>query len=146
MISFDVVSLFTSIPLDTTKRITNELLTNDDSWQTRTNLDQDDILELLNLCLSTEFSFQNYYYRHISGTPIGSPLFSFLAKAVIQDLKKRSVTNNPDIKKWNRYVDDVLATKDKTDENLHCINNTLGHISQNTKAKQQQLKRKMPST
>ena len=30
MISFDVVSLFTSIPLDTTKRITNELLTNND--------------------------------------------------------------------------------------------------------------------
>ena len=31
MISFDVVSLFTSIPLDTAKRITNELLTNNDS-------------------------------------------------------------------------------------------------------------------
>ena len=28
MISFDVVSLFTSIPLDIAKRITNELLTN----------------------------------------------------------------------------------------------------------------------
>ena len=36
LISFEVVSLFTSIPLDTAKRITNELLTNDDSWQTRT--------------------------------------------------------------------------------------------------------------
>jgi hypothetical protein len=31
MISFDVVSLFTSIPLDTEKRITNELLTCDES-------------------------------------------------------------------------------------------------------------------
>ena len=61
MISFDVVSLFTSIPLDTEKRITNELLTYDESWQTRTKLDKHDILELLDLCLSTEFSFQNSY-------------------------------------------------------------------------------------
>ena len=130
MISFDVVSLFTSIPLDTAKRITNELLTNHDSWQTRTNLDKDDILELLNLCLSTEFSFQNSYYRQISGTPMGSPLSSFLAEAVMQDLEKRSVTHNPDIRTWNRYVDDVLATvkKDKTDDILHCINNTLENI------------------
>ena len=80
MISFDVVSLFTSIPLDTAKRITNELLTNNDSWHSRTILDKDYILELLNLCLSTEFSFQNSYYRQISGTPMGSPLSSFLAE------------------------------------------------------------------
>ena len=109
LISFDVVSLFTSIPLDTAKRITNELLTNDESSQTRTKLDKHDILELLDLCLSTEFSFQNCYYRQISGTPMGSPLSSFLAEAVMQDLETRSVTNNNDIKTWNRYVDDILA-------------------------------------
>jgi hypothetical protein len=62
MISSDVVSLFTSIPLDPAKRITNELLINDNSWQTRTGLDKNDILELLDLCLSNEFSFQNSYY------------------------------------------------------------------------------------
>ena len=61
---------------------------------------------------------------------MGSPLSSFLAEAVMQDLEKRSVTHNPDIKTWNRYVDDVLATvkKDKTDDILHCINNTLENI------------------
>ena len=130
MISFDVVSLFTSIPLDTEKRITNDLLTYDESWQTRTKLDKHDILELLDRCLSTEFSFQNYYYRQISGTPMGSPLSRFLAEAVMQDLEKRSVTNNNDIKTWNRHVDDVLATvkKDKTDDILHTINNTTENI------------------
>ena len=35
--------------------VTNELLTNDGSWQTRTKLDKHNILELLDLCLSTEF-------------------------------------------------------------------------------------------
>jgi hypothetical protein len=127
MISFDVVSLFTSIPLDTAKRITNELLTYGESWPTRTKLDKHDILELLELCLSTEFSFHNSYCRQISGTPMGSPLPSFLAEAVMQDLEKRSVTNNNDIKTWNRYVDDVLATvkKDKTDDILPTINNKI---------------------
>ena len=97
MISFDVHSLFTSIHLDTAKQITNDLLTNDCSWQTKTALDKDDILDLLDildLCLHTEFSFQNNYYRQISGTPMGSPLSSFLAEAVTQDLEKRSVTNS----------------------------------------------------
>ena len=130
MISFDVVSLFTSIPLDTAKQITNDLLTNDCSWQTKTALHKDDILDLLDLYLHTEFSFQNNYYRQISGTPMGSPLSSFLAEAVMQDLEKRSVTNNTNIRTWDRYVDDVLATvkKDKTEDILHTINNTTSNI------------------
>ena len=59
-----------------------------------------------------------------------SSLSSFLAEAVMQDLEKRSVTNNNDIKTWNRYVDDVLAAvkKDKTDDILHTINNTIENI------------------
>ena len=130
MISFDVVSLFTSIPLDTAKQITNDLLANDCSWQTKTALHNDDILDLLDLCLHTEFSFKNNYYRQISGTPMDSPLSSFLAEAAMQDLEKRSVTNNTNFKTWDRYVDDVLATvkKDKTEDILHPINNTTNNI------------------
>jgi hypothetical protein len=61
---------------------------------------------------------------------MGSPLSSFLiAEAVMQDLEKRSVTNNNNMKTWTcRYVDDILATvkKDKTNEILQTINNTTG--------------------
>jgi hypothetical protein len=38
---------------------------------------------------------------------MGSPLSSFLAEAVMQDLESKAVTNNDDIKTWDRYVDDV---------------------------------------
>ena len=57
---------------------------------------------------------------------MGSPLSSYLAEAVMQDLEKRSVTGKKDIKTWKRYVEDVLATvkKDKTDDILHSINTT----------------------
>ncbi len=61
---------------------------------------------------------------------MGSPLSSFLAEAVMQDLERRSVTNNNDIKTWDRYIDDVIATvkKDKTDDILQTINNTTKNI------------------
>jgi hypothetical protein len=41
----------------------------------------------------------------------------------MQDLESKAVTNNDDIKTWDRYVDDVLATvnKDKTDDILQTI-------------------------
>ena len=118
-----MLSLFTSIPLDTAKQITNDLLANDCSWQTKTARDKDDILDLLDLCSHTEFSFRNSYYRQISGTPMGSPLSSFLVEAVVQDLEKRYVTNKDNIRTWDRYVDDVLATvkRDKTEDILHTI-------------------------
>ena len=123
-----------SIPLDTAKHITNDLRTNDCSWQTKTALHKDDILDLLELGLHTEFSFQNSYNRQISGTPMGSPLSSFLAEAVMQDLEKRSVTNNVNFRTWVRYVDDVLATvkRDKTEDILHTINNTTNNMNKTT--------------
>ena len=48
----------------------------------------------------------------------------------MQDLESKAVTNNDDIKTWDRYVDDVLATvkKDKTDDILLTINNTTKNI------------------
>jgi hypothetical protein len=52
MISFEVVSLFTPIPLDTAKRVTNELLRYDESWQTRTKLDTEhDIVLNYSICV-----------------------------------------------------------------------------------------------
>ena len=68
---------------------------------------------------------------------MGSPLSSFLAEAVMQDLEKRSVTSNKDIKTWKRYVDDVLATvkNDKTDDILHSINNTTENITKDSRKK-----------
>ena len=49
----------------------------------------------------------------------------------MQDLECKAVTNNDDIKTWDRYIDDVLATvkKDKTDDILQTtINNTTKNI------------------
>ena len=109
MISFDVVSLFTSIPLPTAKRITDQLLTTNPSWKDNTKLTKSGILNLLNLCLSTEIQFEGSFYQQISSTPMGSPLSSFLAEAVMQDLEHQVLLNNTEVKLWDRYVDDVFS-------------------------------------
>ena len=48
----------------------------------------------------------------------------------MQDLESKAVTNNNDIKTWDRYVDDVFATvkEDKTEDILQTINNTTKNI------------------
>jgi hypothetical protein len=131
MLSFDVVSLFTSIPLPTARRITNDLLTTNSTWTNNTQLSKTDILDLLDLCLSTEFQFEETCYRQTSGTPMGSPLSSFLAEAVMQDLERQALANNKNVKLWDRYVDDVMSiAKTHHIENLfHTINNTTDGIT-----------------
>ena len=109
MVSFDVVSLFTSIPLTTAKRTTDELLTSNSSWTNRTLLSKSDILDLLDICLSTEFQFDGSFYKQSAGTPMGNPLSSFLAEAVMQDLENQTLTNDRNIKLWDRYVDDTFS-------------------------------------
>ena len=96
-----------------------------------TALDIDDILNLLDHCLSTEFCFQDSYYRQVSGTIMGSPLSSFLAEAVIQDLEKIMVADKSDIKLWDRYVDYIcsIVKTNKVSDVLHNINNATDYIT-----------------
>ncbi|BHF84556.1 hypothetical protein SprV_0902770700 [Sparganum proliferum] len=112
MVSFDVVSLFTSIPLDLAKKCTEELL------QTYTSeVPPEALLQLLDLCLETNFSFSNQYYRQLKGAPMGSPISGFLVEAVLQKLESISLpTVNP--KLWLRYVDDTFVIVKKDQLNL----------------------------
>ncbi len=102
------------------------MLTTNSSWTDNTQLSKTDILNLLELCLSTEFQFEGTFYRQTSGTPMGSPLSCFLAEAVMQDLERQALAKNNNVKLWDRNVDDLMSiTKTHHIENLlHTINNT----------------------
>nr|VZI23179.1 unnamed protein product [Spirometra erinaceieuropaei] len=112
MVSFDVVSLFTSIPLDLAKSCTEELL------QTYTSeVPPEALLQLPDLCLETNFSFSNQCYRQLKGAPMGSPISGFLAEALLQKLESIALpTVNP--KLWLRYVDDTFVIVKKDQLNL----------------------------
>ncbi len=53
LVSFDNVSLFTSISVELAIRVNTEMLSNDDAFQDRTSTPADDIVDLLDFCLST---------------------------------------------------------------------------------------------
>ena len=65
-VSFNVVSLLTSIPTSNVLILIFRLLNQDNSLCDRTNLSVNDIIEGLSICLkSIVFSFKNVFYRQI---------------------------------------------------------------------------------
>ena len=109
MISFDVTSLFTNVPLDTTIEI---LLTRIyDKKELKTNIPREDLKALLELCTKqVHFSFENVMYKQSDGVAMGSPLGPVLAGIFMVDLETKVI---PSVKKhmtpWWRYVDDTIA-------------------------------------
>ena len=53
LVSFDVVSLFTNVPVEEACIITKEILILDSTLPQRTNLSPENIYDLLKLCLTT---------------------------------------------------------------------------------------------
>nr|VZI44606.1 unnamed protein product [Spirometra erinaceieuropaei] len=111
MVSFDVVSLFTSIPQALAVETLSDLL--------RQNYDEgdgqptaQDLIELMGHCLKTFFTFEGITYEQIKGTPMGSPISGLIAEAVLQKLEKR-LFGEYKPKFWARYVDDTFVIIDQ---------------------------------
>ena len=77
LVSFDVVSLFTSVPTDRAIRVARHRLESDTSHSEWTSLNVDDIMGLLSPCLDATFlSFRGKVYHQAEGTAMGSPYCS----------------------------------------------------------------------
>ena len=87
MVSFDVVSLFTNVPIDLALTCARLCLENaeyndDDNWSI------DEICVGLKLCLeSTYFRFQDNFYQQIFGTATGSPVSVVVANMVLENIE-----------------------------------------------------------
>jgi hypothetical protein len=63
LVSFDVTSLFTSIPVDLALQIVKEELANTNLWTQHTNLTAEQIYNLLKFILNNSyFMFDDYHY------------------------------------------------------------------------------------
>ena len=115
LVSFDVVSLFTSIPVDVAVNLSHNRLVNDENLPERTALSVTavtDVIKLLDFCLSnTNFQYGHEHYKQIHGAAMGSPVSAVMANMVMEDLEERArttLTNQPLF--WKRFVDDVSTT------------------------------------
>ena len=80
LVSFDVKSLFTSVPLKRAIEVTRQYLQNDTSWRETTTLKLEEIIDLMTLCLeNTSFKFRDEFYEMSGDLAMGSPLSPVLA-------------------------------------------------------------------
>ncbi|BHF72404.1 hypothetical protein SprV_0401546900 [Sparganum proliferum] len=113
MVSFDVVSLFTSIPQQLAIDVVRQLLA--DRYNERDNpLKTEHLMELLRYCLKTYFSFGGQMYEQIRGTPMGSPISGLIAEVVLQRIEHLVFTKYQP-KFWARYVNDTFAIVKSSD-------------------------------
>ncbi len=111
MISFDVVSLFTAIPVDRACEHIRNKLTKDKTLQARTKLSIDDIITLLRFTLSNSyFTYNKQTYKQIHGCAMGSPVSPIVANLCMEEIEDLALSQSTlPPKKWFRYVDDVFS-------------------------------------
>ncbi len=115
LVSFDVVSLFTKIPVDVAADVAYERLQEDPTLGDRTMLSPDQIKQLLLLCLNAAYlAYDNEFYQQTFGTAMGSPVSVVVADLVMEDVEERALRtyHSPPLF-WKRYVDDICAALER---------------------------------
>ena len=109
MISFDVKSLFTNVPLEKTIQIILKRVFVDKEIET--SLTRRELKELLHLCTKeVHFSFNGSIYLQKDGVAMCSPLGSVLAGIIMVELERTIVPRLcGHLKYWKRYVDDTIT-------------------------------------
>nr|VZI42358.1 unnamed protein product [Spirometra erinaceieuropaei] len=118
--SFDVTSLFTSIPPNVAREVLRKRL--EEAYdETQDALKIEHLMRLFEFCQQTFFTFAGETYEQIKGTPMGSPVSGLVAELVLQELEKIAFLQHEPVF-WRRYVDDtfVIVKKDML-QHFHCL-------------------------
>ena len=130
MISFEVKSLFTNVPLDEIISIILRKIY--DEGKIETNIPRNVMKELLLLCTKhVHFTFNRDIFIHLDGVAMGSPLGPLLANVSMCSLEESIVPTLKDcLVYWKRYVDDTHAyiEPDKIDYVMRKLNTYHQHI------------------
>ncbi|CAF4387530.1 unnamed protein product [Rotaria sp. Silwood2] len=110
MVSFDVVNLYTNIPVDETINIILKKLYED--RPVPPIIERNDLKALLTFATTkSHFLFDGKIYDQIDGVSMGSPLAPLLAEIFLQEFEKKNLSSfeNLGILYWKRYVDDTFV-------------------------------------
>ena len=104
MVSFDVESLFTNVPIEGAVKAALCKLENDPGLVDRTNLTPTQIADLLNFVLrSTYFQYNGSIYEQKDGAAMGSPVSAVTANLYMEEFEERAIaTSTYKPKIWKR--------------------------------------------
>ena len=107
LISLDVVSLFTRVPIEDSIKYISELF-------------EEDITKLFQACLTTNyFLWDGEFYEQVDGVAMGSPLSPVVANFFMERFENHVLDTAPfKPKVWYRYVDDTFVVWSHGDEEL----------------------------
>ena len=132
MMSFDVESLFTSVPVDPSIQIIKKLLEEDRSLHLRTKMTVNQISCLLDFCLKTTyFIFQGKFFEQVKGAAMGSPISPIVANLFMEDLEVKALSTAPTPPTlWKRFVDDtfIIIKKSSKESFLQHLNSVDDNI------------------
>ena len=109
MVSFDVKSLFTNVPLEKTIEITLKRIY--ERKEINTSISKKEMKQLLTLCTkNVHFTYDNKVYQQNDGVAMGSPLGPVLSGIFMVKLENSLVpTLNESMTLWQRFVDDTIS-------------------------------------
>ena len=127
MVSSDVTSLYTTIPIDHNLLIIKDILEHDDKLKDRILLSPRQILDLLDILLhTTYFKFNGNFYQQTDGAAMGGSTSAIVSEIYMQSLKTTAITTaDYPPKVWECDVDDTFSIVHKIylQEVLEHINN-----------------------
>ena len=112
LVSYDVSSLFTNVPLyETIELLANRAFTN--NWFNKTyhlNLTKTDLVDLLSVATKGQlFQFNDALYEQTDGVAMGSPLGPLLANVFMSHIEENLEREDKLPSFYRRYVDDTLT-------------------------------------
>ena len=127
MVSFDIKSLFTNVPVEEALQVVNKRLCEDETLPERTPLESQQVTHLLELCLKTTyFSFRGEFYQQKDGAAMGSPVSPVVANIYMEMFEQQALSTAPHAPRmWKRYVDDTfcIMEAEHVEQFLNYINN-----------------------
>lgn len=136
--SFDVVNLYTNVPVDETIKVLEQNLRDNSNLLPKAI---DELIILTRTIIKQNyFQFNNEFYTQNEGLAMGSPLSGILAELFLNDLENKYLWNkdrnkvNKIVDKiifYHRYVDDTILLFNGNARQLNILNNYLNKIHKN---------------
>ena len=133
LVSFDVESLFTNVPLEETIGIAADYVYSENSKNTP-KFEKSIFIKLLRIATGGIFEYNGKLYKQVDGVTMGSPLGPTLANIFLANIEQEIFATDKNFhpRMYCRYVDDIF-TVFSADQNFETMLNVLNTQHPNLK-------------